>query len=225
MSTRLAKGDRAGADDAQNRSAALGLFFTLPFVAAYFAVPLVIMQGFFAHGAFHLEAARVSAHALMAYGLGLPAFVLVRVVSCAFYARGDTATPVRATVAAVIFNVSLKFLLVWGLHFGAAGIALGTSLGAWLTVIILVWLALARDFLSIQTTFMRAIAPVITAAMATGVLAFAGAALTQRLLHSGLLRDEVMLAAAIFAGGLGYGTMTLMFRRALPLGRLSGAHT
>jgi putative peptidoglycan lipid II flippase len=223
MSTRLAKGDKAGADNAQNNSAALGLFFTLPFVAAYFAVPLVIMQGLFAHGAFHLQAAIVSAHALMAYGVGLPAFVLQRTVSCAFYARGDTATPVRATIAAVVFNVALKFLLVWGLHFGAVGIALGTSLGAWLNVGVLVWLALNRDFLSIQTSFLRALAPVIAAAVATGALAFAGAELAHRLLHAGLLRDEGMLAAAILGGGFGYGAVTLMFRRLLPLGRLSGA--
>jgi putative peptidoglycan lipid II flippase len=180
------------------------------------------MRGFFAHGAFHLEAARVSAEALMAYGLGLPAFVLVRVVACAFYARGDTATPVRATVAAVVFNVALKFLLVWGLHFGAAGIALGTSLGAWLNVAVLVWLALSHDFLSVQTKFRRALGPVFAAAVATGVLALAGAELAERLLHPGLLRDEAMLAAAILAGGVGYGVVTLMFRGALPLGRLSG---
>ncbi len=223
MSTRLARGDKAGADDAQNRSAALGLFFTLPFVAAYFAVPLTIMRGFFAHGAFHLEAAVVSAHALMAYGLGLPAFVLIRTVSCAFYARGDTATPVRATIAAVVFNVALKFLLVWGLHFGATGIALGTSLGAWLNVGVLTWLALSRDLLTVQPKFLRALAPVIAAAVATGVLALAGAEIAERLLHPGLLRDEGMLAAAIIAGGVGYGAVTLMFRSALPLGRLSGA--
>ena len=155
----------------------------------------------------------------MAYGLGLPAFVLVRVVSCAFYARGDTATPVRATIAAVVFNVALKFLLVWGLHFGAVGIALGTSLGAWLNVGVLVWLALGRDFLSIQRKFLRALRPVIAAALVTGALALGGAELAARLLHPGLLRDEGMLIAAIVAGGFGYGAVTVMFRSALPLVR------
>ncbi|MBN9572070.1 MAG: lipid II flippase MurJ, partial [Alphaproteobacteria bacterium] len=76
MAARLAGGDRKAADHAQNRAAALGLFLTLPFVAAFFAVPDQIMRGLFAHGAFHLEAAAVSADALMAYGIGLPAFVL-----------------------------------------------------------------------------------------------------------------------------------------------------
>jgi putative peptidoglycan lipid II flippase len=123
----------------------------------------------------------------------------------------------------VVFNVALKFLLVWGLHFGAAGLALGTSLGAWLNVGVLVWLALDHDFLSIQTSFLRALGPVIAAALATGALALGGAELAEHLLHPGLLRDEGMLAAAILAGGVGYGAVTLMFRSVLPLGRLSGA--
>ncbi|MGH6877173.1 MAG: murein biosynthesis integral membrane protein MurJ [Rhizomicrobium sp.] len=223
MSTRLAKGDRAAADDAQNRSAALALFFTLPFVAAYFAVPLVIMRGFFAHGAFHLAAALVSAHALMAYGVGLPAFVLLRIVQPTFYARGDTTTPVRATVVSVIFNVALKFVLVWGFHFGAVGIALGTALGAWVNVGVLLWLARSRHLISLHASFTRSLAPTVLAAAATGVFAFAGATLMHRLLHPGLLQDEAMLAAAIAAGGAVFGAVSLAFRGSLPLGRLSRA--
>jgi putative peptidoglycan lipid II flippase len=223
MSTRLAKGDRAGADDAQNRSAALALFFTLPFVAAYFTVPLVIMRGFFAHGAFHLAAALISAHALMAYGVGLPAFVLLRIVQPTFYARGDTVTPVRATIASVIFNVALKFLLVWGFHFGAVGIALGTSLGAWLNVAVLLWLAQSRNLISLHTSFIRSLAPTLLAAAGTGGFALMGAELMRKVTHPGLLQDEAMLIAAILAGGAAYGAVTFLFRSALPLGRLSRA--
>ena len=220
MSTRLAKGDRAGSDDAQNRSAALALFFTLPFVAAYFAVPLVIMRGFFAHGAFHLAAALVSAHALMAYGVGLPGFVLLRIVQPTFYARGDTVTPVRATIASVIFNIGTKFLLVWGFHLGAVGIALGTSLGTWVNVGVLLWLAHSERLIAYQPVFTRALLPSILAAAATGILAFAAATLVHRLVHPGLLRDEAMLAGAIVAGAAAYAAVALIFRGELPLGRL-----
>ena len=54
MSTRLAKGDRAGSDAAQNRSAALTLLLTLPFAVAFLAIPGTIMRAIFAHGAFRL---------------------------------------------------------------------------------------------------------------------------------------------------------------------------
>src|SRR5579871_336756 len=95
MSARLAKGDVEGATSAQNDAAALTLFLTLPFVAAFLLVPQTIMRAIYAHGHFSLAAADISASALSAYGLGLPAFVLLRVLQATFYARHDTATPAR----------------------------------------------------------------------------------------------------------------------------------
>ncbi len=55
----------------------------------------------FGRGAFDAESARLSAQSLAAYAVGLPAFVLVKVLAPGFFARGDTATPVKIGVAAV----------------------------------------------------------------------------------------------------------------------------
>jgi putative peptidoglycan lipid II flippase len=221
MSNRLAKGDRLGADAEQNRAASLALFFTLPFVAAYFAVPEIIMRGLFAHGAFHLQAADLSAAALMAYGVGLPAFVLVRIVAPTFYARGDTATPVRATLASVAVNIALKFALVWGFHFGAVGIALGTSLASWVNVGMLIVLARSRGLLSIGPVFKRSFMPILVTAVATGAGAWCGAR-AAALLHGGRWQDEIMLALAVLCGSAAYGVAALALRRFLPLGRFTG---
>jgi putative peptidoglycan lipid II flippase len=217
MSVRLAQKDDAAAHAAQNRAAALGLLFTLPFVAAYFAVPLTIMRGLFAHGAFQLEAAELAAAALMAYGIGLPAFVLIRVIAPSFYARGDTASPVRATVISVLVNIALKFAFVWGLGFGAAGLALGTSLAIWVNVGVLIAMARSRGLLVIEGTFRRAIAPSLLAAAATGTAALGGVALADALAPNDLMR----LVCAVLSGGLAYGGVVLLFRRKLPLGRLA----
>src|SRR6202012_3278823 len=92
MSTRLAKGDRAGSDAAQNRSAAMSLLLTLPFAAVFIAIPGTIMRAVFAHGAFNANAASLSATALAAYGMGLPAMAMIRIVASTFYARHDTLT-------------------------------------------------------------------------------------------------------------------------------------
>jgi putative peptidoglycan lipid II flippase len=215
MATRIAQDDHGAANAAQNRAAALGLLFTLPFVAAYFTVPLTIMRGLFAHGAFHLEAAELSAAALMAYGAGLPAFVLIRVVAPSFYARGDTATPVRATMISVLVNIVLKFAFVWGLGFGAVGLALGTSLAIWVNVGVLIAMARNRGLIAIDGTFLRAMGPSILAALATGAGALAGVAAARRFASN----DLAQLAGAIVIGGLAYGAVVLLFRRSLPLGR------
>jgi putative peptidoglycan lipid II flippase len=219
MSRRVAMNDRAGADAAQNNAAALGLFLTLPFAAAFILVPHAIMRALFAHGAFSIAAADVSATALAAYGVGLPAFVLVRVVAATFYARGDTATPVRATILAVVVNVGLKLILVWGFHLGAVGVALGTSFGSWANVSLLLWLALRRDLLTIESHFTRALPAIFLAAAATGIAALAGVWLGETYVHIAHFHKEMLLGAAILLAGIAYGLIALLFRRVLPLGR------
>ena len=99
------------------------------------------MRAIFAHGAFDTQAAALSGIALAAYGVGLPAMALVRIFASTFYARHDTATPARVTLRRDRRRTSrIKFVLVWGFHLGIAGIALGTSFGAWVNVVLLVWL-------------------------------------------------------------------------------------
>src|SRR4051812_9982329 len=115
MSARLAKGDTTGSHTAQNRSAAMSLLLTLPFMVSFIVVPDVIMRAYLAHGAFDHGAASVAAMALAVYGVGLPAMALVRIVASIFYARHDTATPMRATVIAMTCNIALKVVFVWGL--------------------------------------------------------------------------------------------------------------
>jgi len=220
MSTLIAKGDEKGAQAAQNRSAALGLFLTLPFMAAFLLVPQTIMRGIFAHGAFHVDAADVSAMALAGYGVGLPAFVMVRVIAATFYSRHDTGTPVRATILAVAVNIALKFLLVWGFHLGALGVALGTSLGSWANVTMLVILARHRGLLVVDQVFVRSLLPSLLGAAATGGAALAGAMAGLSVANGSAVQNEVALGMAVLFGASAYAFVTFMFRNRLPLGRL-----
>jgi putative peptidoglycan lipid II flippase len=215
MSARLARGDTKGSHTAQNRSAAMSLLLTLPFMMAFILVPDTIMGAYLAHGAFRHDAATAAAAALAAYGIGLPAMAMVRIVQSTFYARHDTATPVRATVVAMALNISAKIFFVWGLHMGVAGIALGTALGAWTNVTILIWLGRSRDLLAIEKIFLHALPAALLAAAACGAGAWAGANLLRA--HG----DIVALAAAILLAGLGYGAMLLLFRNRLPIRRLA----
>jgi putative peptidoglycan lipid II flippase len=211
MSARLAKGDISGSHAAQNRSAAMSLLLTLPFMVSFIAVPDVIMRAYLAHGAFDHGAAAVAAMALAAYGIGLPAMALVRIVASTFYARHDTATPVRATLTAMACNIALKVVFVWGMGLGVAGIALGTALGAWINVGLLTWLGRSRDLLAIERIFLRSLPAALLAALATGAGAWIGANLLRT--HG----DIAALAAAIACAGAGYVAVLLMLRSRLPL--------
>jgi putative peptidoglycan lipid II flippase len=215
MSARLAKGDTKGSHAAQNRSAAMCLLLTLPFMIAFIVIPGTIMRAYLAHGAFHLEAAAAAAAALAAYGAGLPAQALIRIVSSTFYARHDTMTPVRATVTAVAISIGLKIFFVWGLNLGVGGIAAGTAIGAWINVGILTWIGRNRDLLAIEKIFVHALPASLLAALACGAGAWLGTNLLRA--HG----DVVALAAAILFGGLGYGAILLLFRNRLPIRRMA----
>ena len=218
MSARLAKGDTAGSSAAQNRSAAMSLLLTLPFMVTFLVIPGTIVRGVFLHGAFDSHAAQLSSFALMAYGAGLPAMAMLRIVQATFYARHDTATPARATVIALVTNAALKVLFVWFLHWGVAGLALGTALGAWINVALLTVTGRSRALLAIEKQFVQALAPALLAALGCGVGARIGAGLGQMALP-GHYADVAGLVAAMLCAAVLYGGTVLLFRNRLPLRR------
>lgn len=218
MSARIAAKDITGANAAQNKAVALGLLLTLPCIAAFFTISETVMRALFAHGAFGVQSADTSAAVLVAYGIGLPAFVLMRCITPSFYARGDTATPVRATLASVAVNVALKVLLVWGLSFGVVGIALGTSIAAWVNLVLLVILARRRNLLAVTSDLRRAIVPIFAAAGAAGAGFFGGQALGFNFATgSAALREELTFLIAIACGALAYAVVVFVCRKRLPL--------
>ena len=115
MSRRLTAGDHDGALAAQRRAFDFTLLFSVPFVAAFLTVPDVITRAMFARGAFSKADAAAAGATLAAYAIGLIPFVLIRSAVATFYARKDTATPVKAALTGVAVNVALKIALVGAL--------------------------------------------------------------------------------------------------------------
>ena len=222
MSAKLAVGDDEGSNAAQNRAAALALLLLLPFTAAFVTVPDTIMRAIFAHGAFNPHAAAMAASALRAYGIGLPAFALVRIVQSTFYARHDTMTPARITVVAIVANIAMKVAFVWALGFGLAGLALATALAAWANTAMLVTLGRIRGLLYLDAAFWRALPPTMLAGALTAAGALVGRHLGAMIsLRSGALHDLATLALAAALGAAGYFATVTLFRQHLPLGRFA----
>ena len=128
----LSRQVRAGEGEAAlatlNRAIEYALFLTLPAAVALMVSAYPVMWTLFGRGAFSAETARLSAQSLAAYAVGLPAFVLVKVLAPGFFARGDTASPVKIGVAAVALNLAMNVAFMVPLqHIGPA---LATSLAA-----------------------------------------------------------------------------------------------
>ena len=139
MTSRVAAGDEAGARAAQSRAIEFALLLALPCVVAFLVLPDLIMRGLFMRGRFTADDAHAAAMTLVAYTIGLIPFILVRSVVAPFLARGDTATPVKAALTGTAVNIVCKIALMGSL--AQIGLALATSIGAWINFVLVLWFA------------------------------------------------------------------------------------
>ena len=137
LARRLEAGDAAGGQSAFNRATEFGLFLTLPaaFAIAVIAEPMV--STLYERGAFTAFDTQQTAAALLVYALGLPAFVLQKILQPLYFAREDTRTPFRYAVHSMIVNAVVAFGLMPVIGFLAA--ALATTLAAWVMAAQLWW--------------------------------------------------------------------------------------
>ena len=159
-----------------------------------------------------LEAAQAAGAVLAAYALGLPAVVLIRSAVSCFQGRGDTRTPMLVALAAVAANVPLKFLLTP--YFGAAGLALATSTGAWINFLALYILAHRQGVSRPDLAFAKTLAVVVVASLALAVAILSCDPWLQSLTATlPQLQRETRLAALMLIGGLVYASVLLLGAR------------
>ena len=196
MSRRLTAEDHAGAAKAQRRAFDFTLLFSIPFVAAFLTVPDVIMRAMFARGAFSKADAAAAGATLAAYAVGLIPFVMIRSAVATFYARKDTATPVKAALTGVAVNVAMKVALMGTL--AQIGLALATAIGAWINLLLVLGFAVRKGFLQLdrdwsKSLFKFAVSGIVLAATLWLTARFTNVYFAQMT----ALRDEATLALLI----------------------------
>ena len=112
------------------------MFIALPATLALLILAEPILSTLFQYGAFGAADVEKAGYSLRAYTLGLTAFMLVKVLAPGFYARQDMKTPVRIGIVAMVANMVMNplfiFPLMWWFDLGHVGLAVATSLSAWL---------------------------------------------------------------------------------------------
>ncbi len=215
MSRCFAREDWEGAFTAQNRTLALTITLTAPFVVAFMVIPDVIVRALFQHGAFVDRNTLATAAVLRAYGAGLLALVAINALRCGFQALGDTRTPMRVSLFALAINLVLKLLLYKPL--GAVGIALATSANAWINLGLLFYLGLRRFLFQPDTTLKSVALATITASIVLANVALwlqsPFAALADRL--GGLAGSLAALACFGLVGVIVYGGAMVLGLRGL----------
>jgi putative peptidoglycan lipid II flippase len=211
MSRRITAGDGIGAAAAQRRAFEFTLLAAVPFVAAFLTVPDVIMRAVFVRGAFTSADAAAAGATLAAYAVGLIPFVMIRSAVSAFYARKDTATPVKASLTGLTVNVLLKILLMGSL--AQVGLALATAAGAWINLLLVLGFAVRAGYLDLDKTLLQSLAKFAVCGVALGAaLWFAAHFAAVHLAQLSALRDVAILSLLIVVGAVVYaGSVMLLF--------------
>jgi len=192
LSRQLRAGDDAAATASTNRALEFALLLTVPGAIALMVMPDLIVSVLFERGAFGVAETAATSAALAAYALGLPAYVLIKVLAPGFFAREDTATPVKVAAFCVAINLVLNLALMGPLlHIG---IALATAISAWINAGLLAWLLVRRGHFVADARLRRAIPRILLASAAmAGALWFAQDVL------SGIADADAARAAVVLA--------------------------
>lgn len=136
LSRRLQAGDGEGGRHALSRAAEIAMALAVPSAVALLVIPITLIEILFERGAFGPDDTAKTAFACAVYGLGLPAFVLQKVVQPLFFAREDTKRPFYYALAALLVNAAIAVGLAPFLGYIAA--ALGTTFAGW-AMLALLW--------------------------------------------------------------------------------------
>src|SRR6267142_1611005 len=168
LSRQIRLGHLGDAVDTQNRGLELALLLTLPAAMALAVLATPILAALFERGAFGPADTAATAAALAAYAVGLPAFVLVKVLAPGFFAKQDTATPVKIAVAAMATNLVLTLALMQ--FWAHVGVAIALSAAGWLHAVSLLWLLVQRGHFRFDGRARRNLPRVVAAALGMGLV-------------------------------------------------------
>jgi putative peptidoglycan lipid II flippase len=210
ISRHLRAGNEAAVMDSQCRALELSMLLTVPAAVALAAIPGPIVSVLFERGAFVAADTRAVASALAIFALGLPAFVLQKVLQPAFFAREDTATPMRITAWSLGVNTagSIGLFLLFP-RFGLSphlGIAVATTVGAWLAVGLLYRELRRRDHFRADRRLRLALPMIVLSSVAMGLALVAGTTSLAPWLATGrpIAERGMALAALVGGGGILY---------------------
>lgn len=132
LSRRLRSGDTEGGRHALSRAAELAMALTIPATVALMVLPVPLISVLFERGEFTADDTASTALALTVYAMGLPAFVLQKVLQPVYFAREDTRSPFRFALVAMVVNAVVAIGLASAIGF--LGAAIGTTVAAWIMV-------------------------------------------------------------------------------------------
>jgi len=208
ISRHLGRGEEAEAMATQNRGMELALFLTLPATVALIVCGVPIIAALFQHGRFTAVDSLLTAQALAAFSIGLPSYILVKVLTPGYYARSDTKTPVRYATVSMVVNLVLNLAFIKPL--GHMGPPLATAIASTVNVVLL-YRTLAKRGQFVADAQLRRRTPrlVIAALLMGGVMWFLDVVFEPYVVGTSVERWSA-LVVLVGAGGLVYAAATVV---------------
>jgi putative peptidoglycan lipid II flippase len=202
LSRHIGRDDADGAFRLQSNAVELALLLTIPAAVALYIAGSAFTRAFYTGGAYTLADSLMTGAVVSALVLGLPAYVLVKVLVPNFFARKDTKTPVFTAGGSLLINIGLNLLLVPRL--GVVGLALAGSVSAWCNVVALYSILAARGHFHLtRLVLTRLLRIAAAAAFMGGVLWYALPYGTEW--YAGAVLERVAAIGALVAlGGVAF---------------------
>ena len=162
----LKSGHHVEAGNIQNRSVEFALFLTLPAAAALFVMSEPIVRVLYERGAFTAQTTSTVAGTLAIFGLGLPAFVLIKCFTPGFFAREDTKTPMRFAGVSVAVNTGLALALFP--YIAERGIATAEAVAGWVNAALLFITLMRREHWSLDPGLKKRVPRLVLSAIVMG---------------------------------------------------------
>lgn len=163
LSRQIREGRHEAARHSQNRAIELALLLSLPAAIAIMVISEPIIRVMFERGRFSAMDTAATHIALIAFAAGLPAFILVKVLSPAFYANQDTKTPFKIALVCIFTNLCLNLILIW--PFRHVGMAMATSIAGWLNVALMLHNLKKRELFTIDRLLVLRIPRIVGACL------------------------------------------------------------
>jgi putative peptidoglycan lipid II flippase len=198
----------AEAADVQARAFDLSMLLTLPATLALAVASGPIIGALFQGGEYSVEAARVTGNILAILVTGLPAYVLVKVLTPAFYARRNVRTPVQIAMGVLLAGIVANFLLIPVM--GIYALATVTSASAWINFALLFAILYAKGHFRMPGWLIGRLLRQLAAALAMAATLYALKTMLAGLFFGSALERVAGLAALVGAGGAVYFTIAWM---------------
>ncbi|MES3151615.1 murein biosynthesis integral membrane protein MurJ [Sphingomonas faeni] len=208
ISRQLGRGEDAEAMATQNRGMELALFLTLPATVALIVCGGPIIAALFQHGKFTAAQTLPTAQALAAFSIGLPSYILVKVLTPGYYARSDTRTPVRYATMSMVVNLVLNLAFIKPL--GHMGPPLATAIASTVNVAMLYRTLVRRGHFVPDARLVRRTWRLLVAALIMGVVMYFLNDLFQPFVTGSSIQRWGAMLVLVATGGVVYAIATLL---------------